>query len=298
MEGWPLLIFSRLRQICTVSFGNNPPGSPPQTLLTMYKSCISGCMWIFQNFGLARPDHRMGGWRWRCHCSSLTIFPRALNSLWEVFAAYFFILRCCKPKILGKNYRIASQKFFTEVTKACLWLQFLIAECFDQSIWCLGLRNSSARGQKSAPCLSQICAGPPRAGCKEGQAHPHVSPSTSSPLPAVPAQGFPGPEAGFVFLCFTAHSGLFFHKPGWAFQWISGIQKHGVAVCFVPACVCAFTYFLFSPHLAEWETKQKTSWFCLFPITRVTLSHSSYWCCVLCKPRASQLLRAIFSPFA
>lgn len=229
----------------------------PQTLLTMYQSCISGCMWIFQTFGLARPDHRMGGWRWGCHCSSLTIFLRALHSLWDVFPTYFFTLRCSKPKILGKNYRIASQKFFTEMTKGCLWLQFLSAECFDQSIWCLGQRISSARGQKSAPCLSQICAGTPRAGCKEGQAHPHVSSSTSSPLLPVPAQGFPGPEAGFVFLYFIAHPGLFFQL----YFWSAGTQ------CGCVLCVSVWVCFnLFPPLSTSCRVRNKARNILVLPL--------------------------------
>lgn len=131
---------------------------------------------------MIRPDHRMGGWRWGCYCSSLTSFPRPLYSLWEVFATYFFTLRCSKPKILGKNYIIGkklpecSQEFFTEVTKGCLGLEFLSAEYFNQNIWCLVEEKCSARGQGAATCPSQMCAGTLRAG-KEGQAHPQFPPA-------------------------------------------------------------------------------------------------------------------------
>lgn len=159
------------------------------------------------------------------------------------------------------------------------------------------------RGQKAAACLSQIRAETPRAGCKKGQAHPHTSSSASSPLLAVPARGLPGPEAVFV-LVFYSSPWSFLPQIGLSFPVVflapvasDGNGSHSVHC--EKVCVCVLTYFLLSPRLAEWETKEKHPPFCLFPTTQaVTLSHSNYSCCVLCKPRASHLLRANFTPFA
>lgn len=119
---------------------------------------------------------------------------------------------------------------------------------------------SPLQGDKKQPLVCPKCV----QGCKEGQAHPHISCSSSSPHLAVPARGFPGAEAGFVFLWFIAHCGLFLQELGWVSSCISGswdiqwwrIPQCGSVLC-EKCCVSVLTYFLFSPHLAEWETKEE-----------------------------------------
>lgn len=93
----------------------------------MHKSVFLDVCGYFRILGWSDDQtFSQGGWvEVGMPLSSLTIFPRALNSLWEVFATFIFTLRCSKPKILGKNYRIGkklpecSQKLFTEGTKGC-----------------------------------------------------------------------------------------------------------------------------------------------------------------------------------
>lgn len=138
--------------------------------------------------------------------SSLTIFPRALNSLWEVFATFIFTLRCSKPKILGKNYRTGkkspecSQKLFTGGTKGCWWLKFLSAECFDQSIWCLVDEKLHCEGAKGSRLPAPNLCRDTRSRVQEGTGTSSHFLQCILPIPGSPCTGTSWPR-GRICAC-------------------------------------------------------------------------------------------------
>lgn len=68
VEGQIVFIFPKLRQIRTVTFGSNPPGSPPKHSWPCTNPYFWMCVDISEFWAgqMIRPAHRMGGWRWGC----------------------------------------------------------------------------------------------------------------------------------------------------------------------------------------------------------------------------------------
>lgn len=238
-------------------------------------------MWIFQNFGLARWSDLITGWvggdvgaTVQASASS----PGHCTHFGTFLPTYFFTLRCSKPKLLAKNHRVGkklpecSQKFFTEVTKGCLWLEFLRAECFDQSIWCLVEEKPHCKGTKSSHL-------PVPNLCRDTQSRLPGGTGTSSrflqsilPTPSTPCTGNSWPRGRICVSVFYSPQWTFLPQTGLSFPVVflapvrsDGKGSHSVAVCSVEKCVCVFYPISSSLHILQSEKQRRNILVLPFP---------------------------------